>query len=200
MDEDRLPSGAGWTEQQLGDWAPSYVPVPQKQQLASANTKQTILDIIDAGALLGAAGGAAAALITEQLAFAALPLVLPLLSLIASRQRESLRQQVRMTSTRLCLHSRQSGKRTAFLTSLFPSPLRQAYALQLAELRREMNEITLAVRQTTDARAGTPRARATEGRRVGRRRRLSLPSVFAAGRCECDAIGAWHRASLLWGV
>lgn len=83
----------GWSEQQLEDWAPSYA--PQKPLPAPRDTQQTLLGIIDAGALLGAAGGAAAALITEQLAFAALPLVLPLLSLLASRQRENLRQQVR---------------------------------------------------------------------------------------------------------
>lgn len=98
----RLQSEAGWSESQLGDWGASYN--PPKPQPPPAGSKHTILDIIDAGALLGAAGGAAAALITEQLAFAALPLVLPLLSLLASRQRESLRQQVRSAPLlRVCL-------------------------------------------------------------------------------------------------
>jgi hypothetical protein len=45
----------------------------------------TALELLDAGALLGAAGGALAVLLTEQIAFAALPVTLPLLALIAGR-------------------------------------------------------------------------------------------------------------------
>lgn len=140
FDEDRLPSATGWAEQQQGDWGASYQPQkPQKLPLQS--TKHTLLDVIDAGALLGAAGGAAAALVTEQLAFAALPLVLPLLSLLASRQRETLRQQVWEAPSCVILPLSNCLEKNCPLIS----SSRQAYAMQLTELRKEMMEISLAV-------------------------------------------------------
>jgi hypothetical protein len=50
-----------------------------------------LLELLDASALLGAAGGAAAAIVTEQLAFCALPLTLPLVALLAGRAARGVR-------------------------------------------------------------------------------------------------------------
>ena len=50
-----------------------------------------LLELLDAGALLGAAGGAAAAIITEQLTFCLLPLTLPLVALLAGRAARGMR-------------------------------------------------------------------------------------------------------------
>ena len=51
-----------------------------------------LLEFVDAGALLGTAAGAAAVIVTEQVALAAIPLLLPLVALLAGRAALGLRR------------------------------------------------------------------------------------------------------------
>ena len=52
-----------------------------------------LLECLDAGALLGSVGGAAAAIVTEQLTFCLLPLTLPVLALLAGRAARGVREE-----------------------------------------------------------------------------------------------------------
>ena len=57
----------------------------------SAPLLAVLLECLDAGALLGSVGGAAAAIVTEQLTFCLLPLTLPVLALLAGRAARGVR-------------------------------------------------------------------------------------------------------------
>ena len=79
----------------LDSWAPppakrARSPLPSRPP---TNALATLLEALDASALLGAAAGAAAVMVTEQLAFATLPLALPIVALLAGRAAKALRAE-----------------------------------------------------------------------------------------------------------
>jgi len=72
--------------------AAAFDPLPFAQATPRPqNTLALLLELLDASALLGAAAGAAAAIVTEQVAFALFPLTLPIVALLASRAARSSR-------------------------------------------------------------------------------------------------------------
>ena len=75
------PDGDEYAAPPLRRVAPVFLgdDAPQSDPLATA------LEALDAAALLGAAGGALAVMLTEQVALAALPVGLPLVALLAGR-------------------------------------------------------------------------------------------------------------------